>query len=154
MLRHTTRLPTRLALKPADSFLLCVCSITKIRSAHSMSSTDKGVSASWLRPADAHSIPGCSANTCSAVGLRHRFLPQIKRTLLMPQSYLTPDLTCCRRQSRGRKYEWVKACLCKEQDLIPCFYFTSFSNIYGLPMALHANASETKHQPQRPIEHL
>jgi len=26
--------------------------------------------------------------------------------LLMPQSYLTPDLTCCRRQSRGRKYEW------------------------------------------------
>jgi len=32
--------------------------MTKIVSAHATRSADSGVSASWLSPADAHSIPG------------------------------------------------------------------------------------------------
>lgn len=64
----------------------CAASITRIVSAQTMSSADTGQSASWPVPADAVSMPGQSANTCSAVGLRKRFLPQTKRTLWVKAS--------------------------------------------------------------------
>src|SRR3990167_1849776 len=64
-------------------------SITRINSAHSSSSGLTGLSASRLTPADAVSTPGQSAKTCSAVGLRRRFLAQINRTL--SDMYLLSD---------------------------------------------------------------
>src|SRR3989338_809752 len=52
--------------------------MTKITSAQASNSELRGISASLLIPAEAVSTPGHSANTCSAVGLRRRFLLQRK----------------------------------------------------------------------------
>ena len=59
----------------------CARSMTKMMSAHCRSSGVTGFSAAWFRPADEASIPGQSAKTCPAVGLRSRFWLQRKRTL-------------------------------------------------------------------------
>jgi hypothetical protein len=55
----------------------------KMMSAHATRSGVSGLSASALVPADATSNRGSSANICSAVGLRRRFLPQTKRTFFI-----------------------------------------------------------------------
>src|SRR4249919_3061892 len=83
MPRHTTRAPCRCARKRLDSLVRCAFSMTKTTSAHSRSSGVRGLSASWSTPAEAVSMPGQSANTCSAVGLRRRLRLQRKRTCFM-----------------------------------------------------------------------
>jgi hypothetical protein len=73
--------PAKWDLNLAESLARCERSMQKIVSAHWSNSAVTGLSESTLIPADEVSMPGQSANTCSAVGLRSRFLPQIKRTL-------------------------------------------------------------------------
>lgn len=53
MPRQTTRLPRSSGLKLSESFRWCCFSMTKITSAHSTSSTESGLSAPRLVPADA-----------------------------------------------------------------------------------------------------
>lgn len=67
----------------ATSLDLCFSSITRITSAHSMSSMDTLCRAFGLVPAERAEISGCRRQSCSAVGLRHWFLLQMKRTLRM-----------------------------------------------------------------------
>src|SRR5688572_23156304 len=81
MSRQTMRLPPRCGWKRTDSLERCARSITKIRSAHCSSSGVSGLSAPTFSPADAVSMPGQFAKTCSAVGLRRRFWLQRKSTL-------------------------------------------------------------------------
>ena len=83
MFRHTIRTEFRYCLNRLESRFLCVSSITKMRSAHISSSGVTGFSASWLRPAEATSIPGHDENKRSAVGLRSRFWLQINSTRFM-----------------------------------------------------------------------
>jgi len=59
MPRQTTCWSRKCAANRADSLALCSRSITKISSAHSTSSGVSGFSASWFRPADEQSRPGC-----------------------------------------------------------------------------------------------
>ena len=61
-------------------FVRCAFSMTKTMSAQRSESGVSGFSASLVVPADAVSMPGCVAKTCSAVGLRRRFWLQMKRT--------------------------------------------------------------------------
>src|SRR5688500_13482549 len=65
------------------SLLLCACSMTTNRSAHSIKSEETGTVASELRPADITSTPGHSDKTASAVGLRSRFWLQINSNLFI-----------------------------------------------------------------------
>lgn len=81
MSRHTTLARARWGLKRVEIFARCERSMQKIVSAHSSNSGVTGLSESALVPAEEVSMPGQSAKTCSAVGLRSRFLPQMKRTL-------------------------------------------------------------------------
>ena len=62
--------------------VLCIFSITKIISAHSIKSPEIDVSASALVPALMVLIPAYSANTASAVGLRKRFSVQTNNRLI------------------------------------------------------------------------
>jgi len=79
----TTRFP------PSDlrnfRFNLCLWtfSMTMIKSAHSICSTESGTSASGASPAESTSIPGCPRKISSAVGLRSLLREQRKRTRFM-----------------------------------------------------------------------
>ena len=86
----------RCRLNRDESLVQCDRSMQKIVLAHSSSSGVTGLSESALTPADEVSIPGQAENTCSAVGLRSRFLPQMKRTLwvkavLRPNAQVKPN---------------------------------------------------------------
>src|SRR5205809_7564965 len=74
-----TRLFFRWTRNFFESFVRWLFSMTKMRSAHSIHSGVSGSSASWFMPAEATSMPRYDENVFSAVGLRRRFWPQIKR---------------------------------------------------------------------------
>src|SRR3989441_790623 len=74
-----TRLFFRWTRNFFESFVRWLFSMTKMRSAHSIHSGVSGSSASGFMPAEATSMPGYDENVFSAVGLRMRFWPQIKR---------------------------------------------------------------------------
>jgi hypothetical protein len=57
-----------------------------IASAHSIKSTETGISASIAVPADDTSNPGRPENTFSAVGLRRQFCVQINNTFIVETS--------------------------------------------------------------------
>src|SRR4249919_458507 len=106
MSRQMTRALRRCARKRVDSFVRCMPSMTNTRSAHSRSSGVSGLSASWSTPADAVSMPGQSANTCSAVGLRRRLRLQRKRTCFMYGASTGPDSSAFRGRIAERAIEF------------------------------------------------
>ena len=80
MSRQTIRLSLRWARKFFEILFRCTRSITKMTSAHSMISTETGLSALRSVPAEATSNPSRLAKSCSAVGLRSLFCEQTNST--------------------------------------------------------------------------
>jgi hypothetical protein len=74
------RLPFKCWRNVLESLLRCCRSITKAICAQWSNSGETGVGESWFRPAEATAIPGQSANTCSAVGVRSRLAPHMNST--------------------------------------------------------------------------
>ena len=96
------RLPCSEARNRFWILLRCVFSMTSMTSAHVTSSEVRGLSASLFVPADATSMSGLDAKTCSAVGLRRR-----SGYIRTGRFSMEPGLggTVCEARSRGDRDE-------------------------------------------------